>query len=49
MDAMEVAVGRLGDAVVYLANCWPGTMPGRKSPVAKQVEKILTPATQSPS
>ena len=39
LDKMEL---RLGDAIMVMANNWPGTMPGHKSHVARKVEKILT-------
>jgi len=29
------------DALAFLASCWPGTIPGRKSHVARKVENIL--------
>lgn len=43
LDRVEQRLDRVGDAVVHLANCWPGTMPGRKSHMAREVEKIITP------
>ena len=43
LDGVETGIGRLGDAVMFLTNCWPGTMPGHRSHVAREVEKIIKP------
>ena len=46
LDGVEKEVregfARVTNALSFLANCWPGTMPGRKSHVARKVEEILT-------
>ena len=46
LDEVQKEMGegfaRVTNALSFLANCWPGTMPGRKSHVARKVEEILT-------
>ncbi len=46
LDGVEQRLDGVGDALIYLANCWPGTMPGHKSHVAREVEKILKPGSK---
>jgi len=41
-EEMRAGFARITEALTFLASCWPGTMPGRKSHVAREVEKILS-------
>ena len=45
LDDLEAGIrnafARVSRALVYLANSWAGTMPGRKSHRAREVEEIL--------
>lgn len=46
LDGLEQEVrsgfSRVTEALTFLASCWPGSMPGHKSHVARKIEEILS-------